>query len=102
VNILKSIPVLLIQEPLLHNIFSLSPCFDTDYLDYGKVLSIGQEDQEFEQIYCECEESFNWYFRDNYFGIPLTKEWLVEFGYKKVNDLSNGATAWERRKRGQN
>lgn len=76
--------------------------FDTDYLDYGKVLSIGQEDQEFEQIYCECEESFNWYFRDNYFGIPLTKEWLVEFGYKKVNDLSNGATAWERRKRGQN
>jgi hypothetical protein len=26
----------------------------------GKVLEIGNEDREFEQIYCECEESFEW------------------------------------------
>jgi len=30
---------------------------------YGKVLSIGTEDQEFEQVYCECEESFEWAFK---------------------------------------
>jgi hypothetical protein len=24
----------------------------------GKVLSIGNDDQEFEQVYCECEEAF--------------------------------------------
>ena len=30
--------------------------------------------------------------------IPLTKEWLAKFGYKQVNELGDGATAWEKRK----
>ena len=48
----------------------------------GKVLEIGNEERKFEQIYCECEESFDWFFKDNYFPIPLTKEWLIKFGFK--------------------
>jgi len=42
----------------------------------GKVLEIGNEEREFEQIYCECNESFDWFFKDNYCGIPLTIEIL--------------------------
>jgi hypothetical protein len=49
----------------------------------GKVLSIGSEESEFEQIYCECEESFEWFFRNNYFGIPLTEVWLANLGFTK-------------------
>lgn len=49
---------------------------------FGKVLSIGSLDQEFEQIYCECSESFEWAFRDNYRGIPLSGELLEKCGFK--------------------
>ncbi len=49
----------------------------------GKVLEIGNLEREFEQIYCECEESFDWFFKDNYCGIPLTEEWLLKFGFDK-------------------
>ena len=52
----------------------------------GKVLEIGNEEREFEQIYCECEESFEWFFKDNYFGIPLTKDWLVKLGFELKED----------------
>lgn len=45
----------------------------------GKVVSIGSEEQEFEQVYCECDESYEWFFKDNYFGVPLTEEWLLKF-----------------------
>lgn len=50
----------------------------------GKVLSIGSEEQKFEQIYCECDESFEWFFKDNYFGIPLNEEWIVKLGFTYV------------------
>lgn len=49
----------------------------------GKVLSIGNDEQEFEQIYCECEESFEWFFKDNYCGIPLTNDILEKAGFEK-------------------
>lgn len=49
----------------------------------GKVLEIGNEDREFEQIYCECEESFEWFWKDNYFGIPLTESELEKLGVIK-------------------
>lgn len=48
----------------------------------GKVLEIGNVEREFEQIYCECEESFEWFFKDNYCGIPLTPEILEKAGFK--------------------
>ena len=51
----------------------------------GRVLSIGSLEQEFEQIYCECEESFEWYFTNGYEGIPLTEKWLLKFGLTKTN-----------------
>jgi len=50
----------------------------------GKVLEIGNEERDFEQVYCECEESFEWFFRDNYFGILLTEEWLLKFGFNNT------------------
>lgn len=50
----------------------------------GKVLSIGNAEQEFEQVYCECEESFEWFFRNNYCGIPITFDILVDYcGFSK-------------------
>ncbi len=52
----------------------------------GKVLEIGNEEREFEQIYCMCEESFEWFFKDNYCGIPLTHELLERCGFKKVEE----------------
>ena len=54
--------------------------FNKDLMNTGRVLEIGLIDKKFEQIYCECEESFEWFFKDNYFGIPLTEEWLFKFG----------------------
>ena len=50
----------------------------------GKVLEIGNEERDFEQIYCECDESFEWFFKGNYFGIKLTEEWLLKFGLEKI------------------
>lgn len=49
----------------------------------GEVLSIGNDEQEFEQIYTECEESFEWFFKDNYCGIPLSKEWFDKLSFKE-------------------
>lgn len=48
----------------------------------GKVHSISSIDAKFEQIEVETDESFTWFFKDNYFGIPLTEDWLVKFGFK--------------------
>jgi hypothetical protein len=56
--------------------------FTKDVSIIGKVLEIGNEDREFEQIYCECEESFEWFFKDNYFSIPLSGDWLDKFGFQ--------------------
>jgi hypothetical protein len=56
--------------------------FRDDLMFIGKVLEIGNEEREFEQIYCECEESFEWFFKGNYFGIPLTEKWLLKFGFE--------------------
>lgn len=56
----------------------------------GRVLEIGNSDREFEQIYCECTESFEWFFRDNYFGIPLTPERLSLMGFTK----DKGGFSW--------
>lgn len=52
--------------------------------NYGRVLSIGSEKQEFEQVYCECAESLEWAFKDNYLGIPLTEEILAKSGAQKI------------------
>lgn len=47
----------------------------------GKVVSISSLESQFEQIEVETEEEFTWFFKDNYFGIPLTEEWLIRFGF---------------------
>ena len=56
----------------------------------GVVLQIGSLDQEFEQVYCECEESFDWFFRDNYFGVPMEDKWFRIFGFELKTDSAPG------------
>jgi len=56
---------------------------------WHKVRSIGNEDQEFEQIECEAEESFEWVFKDNWEGIPLCENWLFALGFEKTEDLGD-------------
>jgi hypothetical protein len=53
----------------------------------GKVNSISSLSSLFEQIEVETDESFEWFFRDNYFGIPLTEEWLLKFGFESMGKL---------------
>ena len=49
----------------------------------GKVKTILSSDVDFEQVECECEESFEWFFKDNYFGIPMDSDWHKKFGVEK-------------------
>jgi len=56
--------------------------------EIGEVLEIGNDEREFEQVYCQCQESFEWFFKDNYCGVPLTKKWHKIFGVKKDNFMS--------------
>ena len=53
----------------------------------GEVISISSLDSEFEQIEVETAESIEWFFKDNYFGIPLTEEWLLKFGFEREYEL---------------
>jgi len=57
--------------------------FKSDIMSIGKVLEIGNEGRKFEQIYCECEESLEWFFKDLYCGIPITEKWLLNFGFEQ-------------------
>jgi len=50
----------------------------------GKVHSISSMDSQFEQIEVETDEDFTWFFKGNYFGIPLTEKWLLDFGFKTI------------------
>lgn len=58
---------------------------ENDYGTIGRVLEIGNDEREFEQIYCECSESFEWFFKDEYCGIPLSEKLLIIFGFVKSN-----------------
>lgn len=53
---------------------------------WNRVRSIGNIDQDFEQIECETAESFEWVFKDNWRGIPLCEKWLVALGFEKKVD----------------
>ena len=61
----------------------------------GKVHSISCLNSQFEQIEVETEEEFTWFFKNNYFGIPLTEEWLVKFGFDQNNvDIEKYECKW--------
>lgn len=49
----------------------------------GKVHSISSANSQHEQIEVETEEEFTWFFRDSYFGIPITEYWLKRFGFEE-------------------
>jgi len=48
----------------------------------GIVRSIGNDDVDFEQIEIEGAESFDWYFKNEYCGIPVTKNLLLISGFE--------------------
>ena len=52
----------------------------------GKVLSIGNDEQEFEQVYCEENEAFSWFFKDSYCGIPINENILKFLGFEQKNE----------------
>lgn len=60
----------------------------TDTSVIGKVLEIGNDECEHEQVHCECEESFEWFFKDDYCGVPITEKWHNLFGIEKDGFLS--------------
>lgn len=56
----------------------------------GKVLEIGNQESVFEQIYIETSESFEWLFKDEYCGIPLSKEILEKCGFRYEDFIISG------------
>lgn len=52
----------------------------------GKVISISSLDTDFEQLEVETAEEFTWFFKDNYFGVSLSIEKLLSFGFKELRD----------------
>jgi len=62
----------------------------------GKVISISSLGVDFEQVEVETSESFEWFFKDNYFSIPLEHEWLIKFGFKIVDVTKEGNNIWRK------
>lgn len=56
----------------------------------GKVYSIGSIECQFEQIEVETEDEFTHFFKDSYFGIPITEQVLLDCGFKKKQDYITG------------
>ena len=52
----------------------------------GKVHSISSMESDFEQLEVETAEDFTWFFKDGYWGIPLTEEILLDCGFFKYNN----------------
>jgi len=73
----------------VNNLIASGTIFDKEVPLIGKVLSIGNDEQEFEQVYCECEESFEWFFKDNYCGVPIlgNENILIDLGFKKYESI---------------
>jgi hypothetical protein len=40
----------------------------------GQVIEIGNSDRDFEQVLCEGYDWTEWFFKDNYCGIPITDD----------------------------
>jgi hypothetical protein len=51
------------------------------WYDVSKVLELHSEKNEFDNVYIECEESFEWTEYDKLIPIELTEEWLLKFGF---------------------
>ena len=53
--------------------------------DVSKVLELHSEKNTFDNVYIECEESFEWTEYNKLEPIPLTEEWLLKLGFFKRN-----------------
>lgn len=51
------------------------------WYDVSKVLELHSEKNKFDNVYIECEESFEWTECNKLEPIPLTEEWLLKFGF---------------------
>ena len=55
------------------------------WYDVSKVLELHSEKNKFDNVYIECEESFEWTEYNKLEPIPLTEEWLLKFGFENVH-----------------
>ena len=53
----------------------------------GIIRSIGNKDVNFEQIEIEGEDFFDWFFKDNYCGVPVKECLLEHSGFIKYESL---------------
>ena len=53
----------------------------------GVVRSIGNDDVDFEQIETMSDESFTWMFKNDYCGIPVSEQLLLNSGFEKHETL---------------
>ena len=60
------------------------------WYDVSKVLELHSEKNKFDNVYIECEESFEWTEYNKLEPIPLTEEWLLKFGFSVINESSAG------------
>ena len=51
------------------------------WYDVSKVLELHSEKNKFDNVYIECEESFERTEYNKLEPIPLTEEWLLKFGF---------------------
>ena len=51
------------------------------WYDVSKILELHSEKNKFDNVYIECEESFEWTEYNKLEPIPLTEEWLLKFGF---------------------
>ena len=51
------------------------------WYDVSKVLELHSEKNKFDNVYIECEESFEWTEYNKLEPIPLTEEWLLKLGF---------------------
>ena len=60
------------------------------WYDVSKVLELHSEKNKFDNVYIECEESFEWTEYNKLEPIPLTEEWLLKFRFEKSKRFELG------------
>ena len=60
------------------------------WYDVSKVLELHSEKNKFDNVYIECEESFEWTEYNKLEPIPLTEKWLLKFRFEKSKRFELG------------
>ena len=60
------------------------------WYDVSKVLELHSEKNKFDNVYIDCEESFEWTEYNKLEPIPLTEKWLLKFRFEKSKRFELG------------